>query len=407
MAVPYTFANATTSIPLSQLDSNFATGITIGNTAVYLGNTTTSFGNVTLTNATISSGNATFTKITVPTVDAGSGNALTLQSNGTTGLYIDTSQNVGIGTSSPNSYGAGYATLQVNGSTSGIIQATSGGTTYIAEMGIGSNLGYFGTRSNQGVYFKTNDTERMRIDSSGNVGIGTSTPSQKLSVAGNANAIATQVFNQSTTSGSSQAICQLAANNGANYVNLVSNYVTAGGSYFQLAQSGVPTAYYDIDTQIWRNGSGSERMRIDSSGNLLVGSSLSTTPRGALTGYANSSNVAFFGNSSATGVYLVSGNTSWTATSDERLKDIIEPITDATNKVSQIRAVIGKYKTDEQNTRRSFLIAQDVQKVLPEAISVSPDEEKTLGLQYSEVIPLLVAAIQELKAEIDTLKGTK
>jgi len=55
MAVPYTFGSATSSIPLSQLDSNFATGITLGNTTVYLGNTTTSFGNVTLTNVTISS----------------------------------------------------------------------------------------------------------------------------------------------------------------------------------------------------------------------------------------------------------------------------------------------------------------------------------------------------------------
>jgi Chaperone of endosialidase len=55
MAVPYTFGNATTSIPLSNLDTNFATAITLGNTAVYLGNTTTSFGNVTLTNLTVSS----------------------------------------------------------------------------------------------------------------------------------------------------------------------------------------------------------------------------------------------------------------------------------------------------------------------------------------------------------------
>jgi len=55
MAVPYTFGSATSSIPLSQLDSNFATGITLGNTTVYLGNTTTSFGNVSLTNVTISS----------------------------------------------------------------------------------------------------------------------------------------------------------------------------------------------------------------------------------------------------------------------------------------------------------------------------------------------------------------
>lgn len=62
MAVPYTFANATTSIPLSQLDTNFATAITLGNTAVYLGNTVTTLGNVTLTNATLN--NATLNSFT-------------------------------------------------------------------------------------------------------------------------------------------------------------------------------------------------------------------------------------------------------------------------------------------------------------------------------------------------------
>lgn len=55
MAVPYTFASATGSIPLSQLDTNFTTAIVIGNTSVYLGNTITTLNNITLANATISS----------------------------------------------------------------------------------------------------------------------------------------------------------------------------------------------------------------------------------------------------------------------------------------------------------------------------------------------------------------
>ena len=71
-----------------------------------------------------------------------------------------------------------------------------------------------------------------------------------------------------------------------------------------------------------------------------------------------------------------------------------------------LRSVIGKYKTDEEGTRRSFLIAQDVQAVLPEAISttrVKDDETNTeyLGVSYTDVIPLLVASIKELKAEFD------
>jgi hypothetical protein len=53
MAVPYTFGNATTAIPLTNLDANFNTPATLGNTAVGLGNTTTTVGNLTLTNTTI------------------------------------------------------------------------------------------------------------------------------------------------------------------------------------------------------------------------------------------------------------------------------------------------------------------------------------------------------------------
>ena len=110
------------------------------------------------------------------------------------------------------------------------------------------------------------------------------------------------------------------------------------------------------------------------------------------------------------GVNLAATGTSWTSASDERLKDIIEPITNAVTKVSSLRAVIGKYKTDAEGTRRSFLIAQDVQAVLPEAISESrnskDDDTEYLQLAYTEVIPLLVAAIKELKAEFDAYKAT-
>jgi hypothetical protein len=109
------------------------------------------------------------------------------------------------------------------------------------------------------------------------------------------------------------------------------------------------------------------------------------------------------------GVNLTSGATAWTSASDERLKDIIEPITDAANKVSTLRAVIGKYKTDEEGTRRPFLIAQDLQAVLPEAVSEGRnskgDETEYLQVAYTEVIPLLVAAIKEQTVLINSLKA--
>ena len=98
----YTFANATTSIPLANLDANFATPITLGNTAVTINGTFSSIGNLTLNNATIASGNSTVTKETVTTITSPAATNLTIQSAGTTAMTIDTSQNVGIGTSSPS-----------------------------------------------------------------------------------------------------------------------------------------------------------------------------------------------------------------------------------------------------------------------------------------------------------------
>jgi hypothetical protein len=104
---------------------------------------------------------------------------------------------------------------------------------------------------------------------------------------------------------------------------------------------------------------------------------------------------------SVNGVYLGGTATSWASASDERIKDIIEPITDALTKVNGLRSVIGKYKTDEEGVRRSFLIAQDIQTHFPEALE-SSDPDK-LGVQYTDVIPLLVAAIKEQQALIESM----
>jgi len=79
MAVPYTFGSATTSIPLSQLDSNFATTITLGNTAIQLGNTVTTLNNMTLGNVTISSGTSSIQ------TNVANATGVLLEANGGTG----------------------------------------------------------------------------------------------------------------------------------------------------------------------------------------------------------------------------------------------------------------------------------------------------------------------------------
>jgi hypothetical protein len=122
---------------------------------------------------------------------------------------------------------------------------------------------------------------------------------------------------------------------------------------------------------------------------------------------SNNSRYIYVQNRSA-GVYLSQGATSWSSNSDERLKDIIEPIENAAEKVSTLRTVIGKYKSDEDGTRRAFLIAQDVKNVLPEAITkaeVKGDETEYMGVNYTDIIPLLTAAIKELNAKVVELEA--
>jgi len=118
MAVPYTFATATTSIPLSQLDSNFATTITLGNTAIQLGNTVTTLNNMTLGNVTLSGANVTVSSTNVIVT---SGNVLV----GTTTGPVSGNGTVSIAGTGTYTYTAGnaattsgqYQSLEIQNST--------------------------------------------------------------------------------------------------------------------------------------------------------------------------------------------------------------------------------------------------------------------------------------------------
>jgi len=162
---------------------------------------------------------------------------------------------------------------------------------------------------------------------------------------------------------------------------------------------------------------GSERMRIDTSGNLLVGTTTSPTYGKFATN--GGSQVWTFGPDTGNsfvvycqptvggnyGVYVAAGATSWTANSDERLKDITGNIEDALASIQSLRAVKYTLKADEQEnkTQRVGLIAQDVQVVFPEIVDQNSDGY--LGIRYSEVVPFLVAAIKELSAKNDALEA--
>ena len=173
--VPYIFGNATTSIPLTNLDANFNTGLTIGNTTVGLGNTVTTLGNVTLNNVTIASGtnNVVATQIangTSNVVVTSSGGAVNIATNGTQAVTIDTSQNVGIGTTSPSSFGqlvvvtSGNPIIYTGSTTSG-----SAGGISIQGSGAGSypSLNFAQTATNYWTIGQRGDTNLYLYRQSG------------------------------------------------------------------------------------------------------------------------------------------------------------------------------------------------------------------------------------------------
>ena len=194
-------------------------------------------------------------------------------------------------------------------------------------------------------------------------------------------------------------------------------YITTAAASFYRQNAGVHTWWNAPSGTAGNAITFTQAMTLSAGGDLLVGTTLANaswatrltlssdlgTTRWAVGPYVAPQNFVISAGVS-TGVYLNgTAATSWTSASDERLKDIIEPISNAVAKVGSLRAVIGKFKFDENNTRKPFLIAQDVQSVLPEAVDASnPDK---LGVAYTDVIPLLVAAIKELTARVQTLEA--
>lgn len=95
-----------------------------------------------------------------------------------------------------------------------------------------------------------------------------------------------------------------------------------------------------------------------------------------------------------------------TAYSDSRIKDNIIVIDDALNKVSKLKGVTyNRIDVDDKDKRYVGLIAQDVQSVMPEAVTVHKDVNQTLSVDYQGLVGLLVEAVKELESKVAALEG--
>jgi hypothetical protein len=280
-------------------------------------------------------------------------------------MRIDSSGNVGIGTSSPaNKLDVkGSATdfvgiSSTNTNSSGATTATSalrlGITNTVREVFTSIKTVEEGVDENKtALVFSTTNigailTEVARIDSSGNVGIGTSSPGSKLTVIGTST-----VGNFSASGNATSATVQIQAANGDGYdarLYFECPGVNSGGLTYQRANARL---------------------------------------------YA-------YSQSEFSGPYVSALGTSWTTGSDIRLKTNIQDITYGLASVMALSPK--KYAYINNAEKQCFgLIAQDVIDVIPEVVDAPQDASAMMGIEYQALIPVLVKAIQEQQALITAL----
>jgi hypothetical protein len=194
MAVPYTFATATGSIPLSQLDSNFATGVTIGNTSVQLGGTITTINNLSLANVAITSVNTQFpngylanSNVVLGTTTLTLGSTVTSVDGVTLSNVTISSGNVTISNVSVSNFSATTANVSGTANISNLVvigNATVGGNVSVTgnvtgAKGTFTSANVSGTANVQIIAVTQDATVAGNTTVTGNVGIGSAIVASK------------------------------------------------------------------------------------------------------------------------------------------------------------------------------------------------------------------------------------
>jgi hypothetical protein len=360
--------------------------------------------------ALTTTGNTILGDASTDTLNVGNGN-----------LVTDASGNVGVGVT-PSAWNASYKALELVGSWASLSSNDGYGTAHLASncyatsttaWAYKSASSYRATRYQSGIdgihaWFNSaagtagnaiTFTQAMTLDASGRLGIGQTSPISFIDVYGNG----------------AYTYARFYRSDEAGYGGRVGNGNTL------LGAAGTRSLGLDGFSSINFGIAGSQVAVIDSSGNLLVGTTtalgLVTVARSTASSYNYASNaisnqpdhMGFFNGGTNTGSIQRNGGSgvSYVTTSDYRLKENIAPMTGALTKVAQLKPVTYTWKLD--GSEGQGFIAHELAEVVPDCVAGDKDAVnedgsiKPQGIDTSFLVATLTAAIQEQQALITTL----
>ena len=338
---------------------------------------------------------------------SGSSNILSLITNNTERMRINSSGKVGIGTTNPTSaYAQPSLHIHATGNgaelhlTDGATGATATDGMSIFQYGLDS---YIVNREAGDIRSYINGSERMRIDSSGNVGIGTSSPVQKLNVSGASGSARFSLERSSSNTTGGVGSIQWNALDG----HAVAGIVAYGDGNDEGAHIAFNTTSAASSSDVY--ASTSERMRIGSSGGVAIGTSTIGTAQGltidgssasdrllkiqdsdtdvnasnimVALDFSNDDNcdnaryIQFEDSNGSIGSISVNGASavSYNTTSDYRLKENVTYNWDATTRLKQLKPARFNWIADPTDTLIDGFLAHEVSDIVPESIAGEKD----------------------------------